>query len=60
MLLPLLIVAPSASAEDEIDIRISEVLASASGEDYDGVDWNGDGVIGSISDQFIEIWNVNY
>ena len=57
MLLPLLIVAPSASAEDEIDIRISEILVSASGEDYDGVDWNGDGVIGSISDQFIEIWN---
>ena len=38
-------------------VVISEVLVSASSEDYDGVDWNGDGDIGSSSDQFIELWN---
>ena len=48
-----------ASADDAPDVRISEVLVSASSEDYDGVDWNGDGVIGSVSDQFIEIWNAD-
>ena len=47
------------SADDAPDVRISEVLVSASSEDYDGVDWNGDGVIGSVSDQFIEIWNAD-
>lgn len=39
------------------DIRISEVLVSASSEDYNGTDWNNDGYIGSSSDQFIELWN---
>jgi len=38
-------------------VVISEVLVSASGEDYNGTDWNGDGDIGSSSDQYIEIWN---
>ena len=52
--LPLLIAAPSASAEDEIDIRFRN-FSQCIREDYDGVDWNGDGVIGSISDQFIEL-----
>ncbi|DAC34662.1 MAG TPA: lamin tail domain-containing protein, partial [Candidatus Poseidoniales archaeon] len=46
-----------ASADETPDVRISEVLVSASSEDYDGVDWNGDGYTGSTSDQFIEIWN---
>ena len=46
------------AAEDAVpDVVISEVLVSASGEDYNGTDWNGDGVIGSSSDQFIELWN---
>ena len=39
------------------DIRISEILVSASSEDYNGTDWNNDGYIGSTSDQFIELWN---
>ena len=38
-------------------VVISEILVSASSEDYDGVDWNGDGDIGSFSDQYIELWN---
>ena len=39
------------------DVIISEVLVSASSLDYNGTDWNGDGVVGSESDQFIELWN---
>ena len=39
------------------DVIISEILVSASSEDYNGTDWNGDGTIGSSSDQFIELWN---
>jgi len=40
-----------------VDIRISEILVSASSEQYNGTDWNNDGDIGSSSDQFIELWN---
>jgi len=40
-----------------MDIRISEILVSASSADYNGTDWNNDGDIGSMSDQFIELWN---
>ena len=54
----LLSMLPAAPAESTTpDVRISEVLASASSEAYNGTDWNGDGVIGNPSDQFIEIWN---
>ena len=51
------------SASDEASVWppthvvISEVLISASGEDYNGTDWNGDGYFGSGSDQYIELWN---
>jgi len=50
------------AAADESDswhdhVVISEVLASASSASYNGTDWNGDGYIGSSSDQFIELWN---
>ena len=38
-------------------VVISEVLVSASSANYNGTDWNGDGYIGSSSDQFIELWN---
>ena len=48
----------NSAAEDPVpDVVISEILVSASSEDYNGTDWNGDGVIGSSSDQFIELWN---
>ena len=40
-----------------VDVRISEILVSASSADYNGTDWNNDGDIGSMSDQFIELWN---
>ena len=39
------------------EMRISEILVSASSADYNGTDWNNDGDIGSDSDQFIELWN---
>ncbi len=45
------------AARGASDIRISEILVSASSPDYNGTDWNGDGDIGSVSDQFIELWN---
>ena len=45
------------SAREAIDVRISEILVSASSADYNGTDWNNDGDIGSSSDQFIELWN---
>ena len=45
------------SARGANDVRISEILVSASSADYNGTDWNNDGDIGSSSDQFIELWN---
>ena len=45
------------SGREAIDVRISEILVSASSADYNGTDWNNDGDIGSASDQFIELWN---
>ena len=58
VLLMMLSTAPLVAGQADVpDVRISEVLVSASSEDYDGVDWNGDGYFGSSSDQFIEIWN---
>lgn len=38
-------------------IQISEILVSASSEEFNGTDWNGDGTTGSSSDQFVELWN---
>ena len=45
------------SARGASEMRISEILVSASSEDYNGTDWNNDGDIGTSSDQFIELWN---
>ncbi|MEK9697990.1 MAG: lamin tail domain-containing protein, partial [Candidatus Poseidoniales archaeon] len=44
-------------SEPNYTIQISEILVSASSEEYNGTDWNGDGDIGSSSDQFVELWN---
>ena len=38
-------------------IVIEEILVSASSAQYNGTDWNGDGDIGSFSDQYIMITN---
>ena len=50
-------VAMQTTSRSASDIRISEVLVSASSEEYNGTDWNNDGDVGSFSDQFIELWN---
>ena len=49
--------ASAANARGAGEVRISEILVSASSAEYNGTDWNNDGDIGSISDQFIELWN---
>jgi len=57
VILPSATVAEATTGRSHGDLRISEVLVSASSIDYNGTDWNGDGDIGSVSDQFIELWN---
>ncbi|MDP6870410.1 MAG: amidohydrolase family protein [Candidatus Poseidoniaceae archaeon] len=47
----------SGTSGDETNIIIEEILVSASSADYNGTDWNGDGEIGSSSDQYIMITN---
>ena len=42
---------------EQRQVVIAEVLVSASSAQYNGTDWNGDGTIGSVSDQYIELWN---
>ena len=58
-LLALVPMMPASADHDagESHVLISEVLASASSESFNGTDWNGDGDIGQASDQFIELWN---
>ena len=48
---------PPTQGRGASEMRVSEVLVSASSVDYNGTDWNGDGEVGSVSDQFIELWN---
>ena len=48
---------PVTPASADTGIIIEEILVSASSEDYNGTDWNGDGEIGSSSDQYIMIRN---
>ena len=45
------------NTDDYKGVTISEILVSPSDEAHDGVDWNGDGVIGIQSDQYIELTN---
>ncbi len=56
---PLMPATADESASWHDHVVISEVLVSASSKDYNGTDWNGDGDIGSYSDQYIELWNSN-
>ena len=41
--------ASAANARGAGEVRISEILVSASSAEYNGTDWNNDGDIGSIS-----------
>ena len=43
----------SNNTDDYKGVMISEILVSPNGEDYGGIDWNGDGVIGIDSVQYI-------
>ncbi len=47
----------SNNTDDYKGVMITEILVSPNGEDYGGTDWNGDGVIGIDSDQYIQITN---
>ncbi|HIF45849.1 MAG TPA: hypothetical protein EYQ73_03520 [Candidatus Poseidoniales archaeon] len=53
----LLAMVPATPVAAEGGIVIEEILASASGKDYNGTDWNGDGDIGNPSDQYIMLTN---
>ena len=56
MLLTALLPLTTVTAE-EGGVVIEEILVSASSAAYNGTDWNGDGTIGSQSDQYIQIRN---
>ena len=56
MLLTALLPLTTVTAE-EGGVVIEEILVSASSAAYNGTDWNGDGIIGSQSDQYIQIRN---
>ena len=47
----------TSQTSEEGGIVIEEILVSASSAQYNGTDWNGDGDIGSYSDQYIMITN---
>jgi 5-methylthioadenosine/S-adenosylhomocysteine deaminase len=47
----------STNTDDYKGVSISEILVSPNGEDYGGVDWNGDGEISTDSDQYIQLTN---
>jgi len=50
-------ISTSSEAGSQGGIIIEEILVSASSAEYNGTDWNGDGDIGSYSDQYIMITN---
>ena len=47
----------SAQAAPTDAIYINEIYVSPNNEQFDGIDWNGDGEIGRYSNQFVEIHN---
>ncbi len=47
----------SAQSAPTDTVYINEILVSPNNEQYDGTDWNGDGSMGTYSDQFVEIYN---
>ena len=50
-------ISTSSEVTEDGGIIIEEILVSASSAQYNGTDWNGDGDIGSYSDQYIMITN---
>ena len=47
----------SINQDNYMGVKISEILVSSSGEDYDGVDLDGDGEIWTNSEQYIQLTN---
>ena len=47
----------SISETNYLGVRISEILASSSGEDYGGIDRDGDGEVWTNSEQYIQLTN---
>mgnify|MGYP003683600005 CR=1 FL=1 len=45
------------SENNYLGVKISEILASSSGEEFDGVDLDGDGEVFSNSEQYIQLTN---
>ena len=45
------------SENNYLGVKISEILASSSGEDFGGVDLDGDGEVFSNSEQYIQLTN---
>ncbi len=47
----------SALGDSTDGLHVSEILVSSNNENYGGTDWNCDGIFGSNSDQFVELYN---
>ena len=47
----------SVSEDNYLGVKISEILVSSSGEEYDGVDLDGDGEVWTNSEQYIQLTN---
>ena len=47
----------SINQDNYMGVKITEILVSSSGEDYDGVDLDGDGEIWTNSEQYIQLTN---
>ena len=57
LIIALFPVTSTSETTNDSGIVIEEILVSASSANYNGTDWNGDGDIGSFSDQYIMITN---
>ena len=48
---------PASAQGSGNSIVINEILVSVNNANYGGTDWNGDGSMGSYSDQYVELYN---
>ena len=54
-MVPMMAVSGQTAPTDSI--YINEILVSPNNENYGGTDWNGDGSMGTYSDQYVELYN---
>ena len=54
-MMPMMAVSGQTAPTDSI--YINEILVSPNNENYGGTDWNGDGSMGTYSDQYVELYN---